>query len=62
MGFQILLIALSVWGAFPAAPYLAAMLGRTGINIVTRIMGLIMAAIGVEFIANGVKQLFPILS
>jgi len=38
------------------------LLGRTGINIVTRTMGLIMAAIGVEFIANGLKQLFPVLS
>ncbi|MDA3972345.1 MAG: MBL fold metallo-hydrolase [Desulfobulbaceae bacterium] len=27
----------------------------------TRLMGLIMAAVGVEFIANGLKQLFPLL-
>lgn len=46
---------------FRLAPTIARMLGKTGINVVTRIMGLIMAAMGVEFIANGLKQLFPLL-
>lgn len=36
-------------------------LGRTGINIVIRLMGLILAARAVEFIANGLKALFPVL-
>jgi len=44
---------------FRLAPTIARLLGKTGINIVTRLMGLIMAAMGVEFIANGLKQLFP---
>ena len=59
---EIVLISLVVFICFAAAPYLARMLGKTGINIITRIMGLIMAAIGVEFIANGLKQLFPVLA
>lgn len=46
---------------FRMAPTIARLLGKTGINIVTRLMGLIMAAMGVEFIANGLKQLFPVL-
>lgn len=46
---------------FRLAPTIARFLGRTGINIVTRLMGLIMAAMGVEFIAHGLRQLFPIL-
>lgn len=46
---------------FRLAPTIARILGKTGINIVTRLMGLIMAAMGVEFIAHGLKQLFPIL-
>jgi multiple antibiotic resistance protein len=33
-------------------------LGQTGINIATRIMGLILAALAVEFIASGYKVLF----
>ncbi|MDR2549063.1 MAG: YchE family NAAT transporter [Desulfobulbus sp.] len=44
---------------FRLAPAITNLLGRTGINIVTRLMGLIMAAMGVEFIAHGLKQLFP---
>lgn len=62
LSIEIILVALLVWGSFRAAHYIANLLGKTGINVVTRIMGLIMAAIGVEFIANGLKQLFPILS
>lgn len=46
---------------FRLAPSIARLLGKTGINVVTRLMGLIMAAVGVEFIANGLKQLFPVL-
>lgn len=52
-------LAILTWLALRAAPLIADRLGRTGLNIVGRIMGLILAAIGVEFIANGMKQLFP---
>lgn len=55
-------VAAVAWIIFRAAPYLARLLGTTGINVVTRIMGLIMTAIGVEFIANGLKVLFPVLA
>jgi multiple antibiotic resistance protein len=61
LAFEIVIIGLAVWLFFRAAPLVASYLGKTGINIVTRIMGLIMAAVGVEFIANGLKQLFPVL-
>lgn len=36
--------------------------GQTGINITTRVMGLILAAIAVEFIASGLRGLFPELA
>ena len=62
MALEILLLAASVWFFFRAAPLVASYLGKTGINVITRIMGLIMAAVGVEFIANGLKQLFPVLA
>ena len=45
----------------PRAETIARRLGRLGINIITRIMGLILAAIAVEFIARGLKGLFPAL-
>ncbi|MDX1455853.1 MAG: YchE family NAAT transporter [Gammaproteobacteria bacterium] len=62
LGGGIIVVALLVWLIFRMAQPLANRLGRTGINVVTRIMGLIMAAIGVEFMANGLKGLFPVLA
>lgn len=53
------LVALSVWIAFRAAPTIEKRLGRTGIHVVTRLMGLIIAAISIEMIASGLGQLFP---
>lgn len=53
------LVALSVWLAFRAAPVIAKRMGKTGIHVVTRLMGLIIAAISVEMIASGLGQLFP---
>lgn len=53
------LVALSVWLAFRAAPLIARRLGRTGIHVVTRLMGLIIAAISIEMIASGLGTLFP---
>ncbi len=57
----IVLLSVLTWLCFRMAPSLARLLGRTGINVFTRIMGLFMAAVGVEFIANGLKELFPLL-
>jgi multiple antibiotic resistance protein len=43
------------------APKIARMMGHTGMNVITRVMGLILASIAVEFIAKGLKALFPVL-
>ncbi|MBU4228946.1 MAG: MarC family protein, partial [Proteobacteria bacterium] len=53
---------LAIYLSLLAAPYIAKKLGRTGINIITRIMGLILAAISVEFITTGLKNIFQTLS
>jgi len=53
------LVALSVWLSFRAAPAIARRLGKTGIHVVTRLMGLIIAAISIEMIASGLGKLFP---
>lgn len=58
----IVLLGLVVWGVLRLSPWIAARMGATGINIFTRIMGLILAAIAVEFIASGLQGLFPILA
>lgn len=52
-------VALLVWGIFSLATPIAQRLGTIGINIVTRLMGLILAAMAVEFIARGLLRLFP---
>ncbi|NKF50461.1 YchE family NAAT transporter [Shewanella sp. WXL01] len=49
------------WGLFRMAPVIFKLLGTTGINVITRIMGLLMFSLGIEIIATGVKGLFPIL-
>ena len=55
----VVLVAVSVWLSFRAAPMIARRLGKTGIHVVTRLMGLIIAAISVEMIASGLGKLFP---
>ncbi|MHB9118293.1 MAG: MarC family protein [Burkholderiales bacterium] len=55
----ILAISLLVWGIFVLSVRISRRLGTTGINIVTRLMGLILAALAVEFIARGLGELFP---
>ncbi len=55
----IAVIFLLVWACLRAAEFLAGLLGRTGINVVTRIMGLILAAISVEFMTTGLRELLP---
>lgn len=55
-------LGMVVWLALKAAPFISERLGRTGINIGTRIMGLVLAAIAVEFIAGGLRSLFPVLA
>lgn len=53
------LIAVTVWMTLLLATRVSRRLGTTGMNIVTRIMGLILAALAVEFIAQGMLTLFP---
>ena len=46
---------------FALAEPIARVLGRTGINVLTRLMGLILAALAVEVMAEGLGKLFPTL-
>jgi multiple antibiotic resistance protein len=62
MSTVILSVSLIVWVALLVAPKIAGFMGQTGINVVTRVMGLMLAAIAVEFIAKGLSALFPVLA
>lgn len=62
MGVDVILIALILWLAFLSIPWISRHTSQTSINIFSRVMGLILAAIAVEFIANGLKGLFPALA
>ena len=57
--FIVLMVALVTWVALHAANPVSKILGKTGINIATRLMGLLLASIAVEFIAGGLAQLLP---
>lgn len=54
-------VALATALAFSLAQPIARVLGKTGINIMTRLMGLILAALAVEVMADGLTKLFPVL-
>ena len=53
------IIALAVWATFATATRISARLGTTGMNIITRVMGLIIAAIAIEYMYRGLIELFP---
>ena len=57
-----IIIGLAIWLVLSAAERVGAFLGQTGINVMTRLMGLILAAIAVEVMSDGLLQLFPILA
>jgi multiple antibiotic resistance protein len=54
-------IALATAVCFTLAEPIERILGKTGINVMTRIMGLILAAISVEVMAAGLVKIFPAL-
>jgi multiple antibiotic resistance protein len=55
------IVALSVWISFAFALPIVRRFGNTGIHIVTRLMGLILAALAVELMARGLVVLLPAL-
>ncbi|CAL4320651.1 YchE family NAAT transporter [Buchnera aphidicola] len=54
----ILLFSFFCWVLFQMAPWFIKILGATGINILTKIMGLILMSLGIEFIIESIKILF----
>ena len=54
-------VALATALCFSLAGPIARALGKTGINVMTRLMGLVLAALAVELMADGLSKLFPVL-
>jgi multiple antibiotic resistance protein len=44
------------WGALAIAPMLLRRFGQTGLNVMTRIMGLLVMVVGVQFMIDGVRS------
>ena len=59
LALAILTVAAVVWLVLLVAEKMRDRLGTIGLNIATRIMGLILAAIGVQFMADGCRHLLP---
>jgi len=57
--FSIVIASALVWISLRLSIPLSKKLGRTGLNNITRIMGLLLSAIAVEFITSGLLELFP---
>ena len=55
-------VALATALCLSLADPISRVLGRTGINVMTRLMGLILAALAVEVMALGLVKLFPALA
>jgi len=58
----VLLVSIIIWLVLKLSDNITQRLGIIGINIITRLMGLILAAMAVEFIAHGLLGLFPQLA
>lgn len=58
----IVLVALSILAVLWFSTPLSEKLGVTGLNVITRIMGIILAAFSVELMAAGLLGLFPALA
>lgn len=57
-----LIIGAVVWVAFSLSDRIAGAIGKTGTNVMTRLMGLLLAALAVEVMSDGLTKLFPVLA
>jgi MarC family membrane protein len=55
----IALVSVLTWVVLRAAHAIGGRLGTTGLNIATRLLGLLLAALAIQTMAEGLRQLFP---
>ncbi len=54
-----LCISLICYASLMAAGKISRFLGETGLNILSRIMGMLLAAVAIEILVNGLRNIFP---
>lgn len=59
---SIVVTSLATWGILRGASWLEARLSKTFLHVMTRVMGLILAAIAVEFVIAGLRAVLPKLT
>jgi len=57
----IIIVSIIVYVVFRFAEIISKKIGRTGLNIISRVMGLILMAIAIDMIAKGIAHIFPTL-
>ncbi len=55
----VLAVCALTWIVLRLAGPIGARMGTTGLNIATRLLGLLLAALAIQTMAEGLKQLFP---
>jgi multiple antibiotic resistance protein len=56
---SIAVTSIATWGTLRGAGWIERRLSRTFLNVLMRVMGLILAAIAVEFVLSGIHESFP---
>jgi MarC family membrane protein len=55
----IVVVSLITFMILRSGAFIARVLGRTGINVIGRVMGLILAAVAIQFVLDGIQGAFP---
>jgi multiple antibiotic resistance protein len=53
------LVSVISWITLRSASFVSRVLGKTGINVIGRVMGLILAAVAMQFVLGGLHEAFP---
>jgi multiple antibiotic resistance protein len=54
-----LLVVFSSWVILRAGAMILEKIGQTGVLVISRLMGILLSALAVQFVVDGIKGLFP---